>query len=967
MPPINQRPLAELSLDLPFPTPTGSTPPLDLDNPVAENKPTPGIPLFEPSNPADRPRILIVDDKAPVLTALLNSLQGYAKALDVHVWQAGVDDKTLLEHLDALSRAPPPWQPQVIVLDIHLEEGTTSLEYLKALRDRKGLASVAVVLATADHKKRLDHNYQAESSTAAEWLSQAKAYEPEFVLYGKEGSRTFLARIGESASTWIQAARRRAWQKLLETVAEKLDGKLETDEQVEALGKLICDYAHDELDVDEAFIRWRKNRDKYSLIAHSGETQDAKTGDKTTVADVPLLKEMLDHPRRAVIKAKLEADELGRFQQVSGYRFLGIGTYLNDRPYGFIALYRKQVRAEFDPEIDGKQLEILGRLLAAALGRATTIKRSHDRQHALLNFAQTLAQARSEDDVYWRLAEFLHKEVHGSKDDRSKVAIALVSFESGVLECSPCTQGLPTRDCNLPIFVKDDSGVCAKVIQDKTAILIDDVTAPKWQKIYVEATPNIRSELCVPLLIADAAIGVVNLEHQEIGRYKASDQNFVQSAVNLACQLLDNLRTSHFADEMLEFAETYTNLTAQQAEDLLRNKLYSFCRFSALAIMEPSDPSDLTKAWQLVGDVDLRLHGGNLERIADSLKRIDDWEHTWLYKLCTREVPGWQNEDGASFTNDPNDFQPIDLLTQNGQQVGQKADAILWLRDGNAPPHRAMLLLWVFPPPIAQNDIRALGRFARLFSSLESQQERVSSLRDEVMMKEQAAAMGHVMQHFRHRLVNETGAMSGLVDQMERDLDKHDCDRMGESLARLKNSVQKTAESFDKAQGYVKAIKPQSCFVREIFRQARDELKNKLTGIDWQDGGVPTSETCWTDPIIAGLILYSLIENAADALKNTPNPQIRLSTHRQDGGLVLRVEDNGRGIPEGNRKKLFTFGFTTKSDSLGSALAFARLRATQLRGDLRLAPKQPTVGTAFELWLPTDKASLNNTNTAKFQ
>jgi len=967
VPPIEQRSIAELCLDRPLGRTEESAAPQPMDTLTLETRPISGIPLYEPPDPADRPRILIVDDSPDVvLEPLAISLQAhYAKALDVRFWEAGKDDETLLAHLDDLANATPPWRPQVIVLDIHLKGGQTSLDYLQALRTRKGLASMAVVLATADHKQTLDLHYQAEQrSTSAEWLSQAKIYEPEFVLYGKEGSRNFLARIGESVSSWVQTARRRAWQKLLEMVAEKLDGELKTPAQIHALGQLISDYAHDELGVDEAFARWRKDGGKYSRIAHSGETTHTQHGDETTVAEVPLLQEVLENRRKALIKAQLATNELGRFQPVAGYRFLGIGAHLDGRPYGFIALYRKPTGPKFDPEIDGKQLEILGRLLAAALGRATAIKRTKERQQALLDFAQTLAQARSENEVYQRLAEFLHQEIHGAKNDESKVAIAKIAFRSGILECVRPTQGLAAKSCNLPIFIEGErEGVCAKTVREKKAFLIDDVTVKEpdtdtdtginWPEIYVESTPNIRSELCVPLLISGAAIGVVNLEHKAVGRYKDHDLNFVQSAVNLACQVIDNLRTGRFAEDTLEFAEKYTTLSAQAAEEQLRNKLHDFCHFSALAILEPTDPNDLTKVWRLVGDIDLRLDNGSKKALTDDLENINGWEDTWLLKLCHQAA--WEDKIGAAFTNDSKDFQSIALGTQSGKPVTQKADAILWLRDGTAPPHRVMLLLWVFPPPIGDNELRALGRFARLFASLESQQDRVRSLRDEVMMKDQAAAMGHVMQHFRHRLVNETGVMNGLVELMESDVQKHDCEAISKSLVRLKNAVQKTADSFDKARGYVKVPKPESCRIRRVLDQARNDLSNRLSCISVQDEQVSQVQTCWTDPIIASLILYSLLENAADALKDTANPQIRLSTRQQDGGVVLRIEDNGRGIPEANRSKLFTFGFTTKSGSLGSALAFARLRVGQLEGNLHLAAEQPFAGAAFELWLPADE------------
>jgi GAF domain-containing protein len=75
------------------------------------------------------------------------------------------------------------------------------------------------------------------------------------------------------------------------------------------------------------------------------------------------------------------------------------------------------------------------------------------------------------------------------------------------------TQGLAAKSCNLPIFIEvEREGVCAKTVREKKAFLIDDVTVKEpdtdtdkgidWPEIYVESTPNIRSELCVPLLIS---------------------------------------------------------------------------------------------------------------------------------------------------------------------------------------------------------------------------------------------------------------------------------------------------------------------------------------------------------------------------------------------------------------------------------------------------------------------------------
>jgi len=946
--------IAELSLTPPAAGTHKTAGPLDMDN-AKSASPPPYIPLFEPNTPADRPRILIVDDNAVVLEGMRNSLHQYARALDARFWLAEEGQTDLIGHLGQMASAPTPWRPQVVVLDIHMK-GRTGLDYLQALRAEPGLAALAAVLATADHKRDLDRSYLIENpaaQTATEWLSQARAHEPEFVLYGKTGSANFLLRVGESASSWIQAARRRAWQKLLDAVAEHLDGKLENDDQIKELGDLIARYAHDELDVDEAFVRWRQDGERYELIAQRGALKHVRVGDSTAPNETPLLTEVLTSPRTSVIKAHVKGDALGRYQQVTDYRFLGISATLDERPYGFIALYRRPDKAEFDPFIDGKPLAILGRLLAAALGRATAIKRTQARQQALLSFAEELARQKTDQEVFHSLATFLHREVHGD-DPQGKVAIAQINFESGILTCIKPTAGLDAAQCKLPVFV-DGPGICALTIRTCAPILIDDVTAPEWQGRYTESTPSIRSELCVPLLISGAAVGVVNLEHLSLKRYKVHDMEFVQSAANLASQVLDNLRTSAFAESMLAFAEDYARLPSPQAEQSLRDRLHAFCRFSALATLEPSDPTDLTQVWRLVGEVDFRLAGGLKEALTQSLQDLTDWNDTWLHTLCATKA--WEGNQGVSFTKEPRDFRPVTLFRQNDQDVGQKADAVLWVRHGDAPPKRAILLLWVFPPLMGGNEIQALGRFAELFSSLEAQQDRVRSLRDQILLSEQAAALGHVMQHFRHRLVNQTGAMAGLVELLEDDLHRGRQALALEALEHLKASVRATANAFGKAQAYVKRLEPQRCLLTEVVADARTDLGSKLASVAWDDQGIHADTCCWTDPVIVGLILYSLLENAADAQKGQADALIRLSARMREDWVELRVEDKGTGISADIRDRLFTFGLTTKAGSLGSALAFARVRAAQLGAELRLASPQPQRGAAFELLLPANETS----------
>jgi signal transduction histidine kinase len=66
---------------------------------------------------------------------------------------------------------------------------------------------------------------------------------------------------------------------------------------------------------------------------------------------------------------------------------------------------------------------------------------------------------------------------------------------------------------------------------------------------------------------------------------------------------------------------------------------------------------------------------------------------------------------------------------------------------------------------------------------------------------------------------------------------------------------------------------------------------------------------------------------------------------------VIQVEDNGCGIPNENKSKLFTPFFTTKRDGLGLGLSICRSVIESLGGRITLIEKEQP-GTLFEVQLP---------------
>lgn len=103
--------------------------------------------------------------------------------------------------------------------------------------------------------------------------------------------------------------------------------------------------------------------------------------------------------------------------------------------------------------------------------------------------------------------------------------------------------------------------------------------------------------------------------------------------------------------------------------------------------------------------------------------------------------------------------------------------------------------------------------------------------------------------------------------------------------------------------------------------------------------------------------LVNLLTNAAEAIEGGvyDEHQIIVSTRAEDGWLVIGVSDTGVGIPESDRDRIFTPGFTTKAHQggMGLGLSVSRRVAQEHSGRLDVT-HLPDRGTRFELILPAD-------------
>ena len=230
-----------------------------------------------------------------------------------------------------------------------------------------------------------------------------------------------------------------------------------------------------------------------------------------------------------------------------------------------------------------------------------------------------------------------------------------------------------------------------------------------------------------------------------------------------------------------------------------------------------------------------------------------------------------------------------------------------------------------------------------------------ADLRIALNARARLAALGEAVAKINHDLKN---MLTGAQLASERLAALKD-PKVSQALPRLERALDRAVKLASDVLAYGKtqeaAPETQTVRLAEALAEAAAEARLADSGVKLASK-VAAADQVIADPDQLHRVLVNLLRNARQAIEHQEGRddagRIEVSLEAVGGASLIRISDNGPGVPARIRERLFQpFAGSGRPDSTGLGLAIARELAQGHGGDLTLSVTGEA-GTVFELRLP---------------
>jgi two-component system sensor kinase FixL len=280
-----------------------------------------------------------------------------------------------------------------------------------------------------------------------------------------------------------------------------------------------------------------------------------------------------------------------------------------------------------------------------------------------------------------------------------------------------------------------------------------------------------------------------------------------------------------------------------------------------------------------------------------------------------------------------------------------------------------------FPMLLSVGEIKQAGLngfvgIIRDLTEMRRVQEKVRDLEEQLLHADRLVILGELTAGIAHEINQPLTAIAAYADAGRKIIDRLDAgagqdggagppgtDDMRSVCDRIGGQARRAAEVVQRLRGLVRGGRASKSRndVNEIIRSILllFEFEVKRSGTELVFVPLDPPEMLYVDEIQVQQILVNLVKNALDAIAQSGRSggRVEIGATRAGQEVRISVTDNGPGVPEACRARLFDAFFTTKPKGVGLGLSICRSIAAAHGGSLRYEHPEEG-GSRFSLTLP---------------
>ncbi len=522
-------------------------------------------------------------------------------------------------------------------------------------------------------------------------------------------------------------------------------------------------------------------------------------------------------------------------------------------------------------------------------------------------------------------------------------SIALLNPDTGHLGIEVATEVYAAE--NAASELKLGHGITGWCVLHHRSLLVPDVTV---EPRYIAVRSAARCEMAAPMMDGEHVIGVIDLECDRVGGFEAGDLTLLERFTTEAALVMQRLwQLAHLKDKARQLESL---ITAGQS---LVTKLEQYDLFDTLT----HAANDLLGSHTCV----LYLHDAATRMLRCAFVATSGTVSPPAGSLPVNSCLA------AAAVHTRRQVAFLDVQApENSELLDLPRDPTL--RSMLATPllfdNDVLCVLAVFTDHIhrfANDEKRLCTTLASLGAvALENARlySRVFQSEDTLRKNERLTTLGLLAAEIAHEIRNPLTVLKLLhgglgVDFPENDPRHTDMRVIGEKLDQLESIVTRVL-GFAKAPSSLHSRWSLADIIEDTLVLVRLKLAQSKVALRFEPPVQPLVVEVHKGQIQQ--VLLNLMINATQAMPDGGNITITATTDEREGAHLVQVDmaDNGTGIPEKIRDRVFDSFLSGRADGTGLGLAIAKRILLSHHGDIAVLSTSPT-GTTMRVTLPLAK------------